>query len=151
MAQLTTKKLAYYDVPTSIKGKGFNTITWVLDPTRLSADVTSGDNILIATIDKNARVVGASIRTTDTDAMDSPGFLQLQITENGVSTAITPPVTSIAANSVAQAQAPPAVDTRYTKTLELVVGGAAINQGCTTGALIIVNCTYDYYKGVLAP
>lgn len=135
MAQISTVALPAYTIPKPVVHGAPRTITTRFSPTELSANVTSGDNILLATLGKLDQVVGGSVRIIGI-AGASLCFVQARITENSVSYNITNPVSATVSGSIGFI-APAPVDSRYVKTWELVVGGGSIDSTATG----IVECT----------
>lgn len=144
MAQISTIALnPTRDIPKSDFDKQGKSITTRFSPTELTANVTSGDNLLIATLPKYARIIEAGVRFLGTSGL-SLSFVTLQSNENSTVTLLTNPLSSTTAGSVPMRVAPPSVDLTYVKTLELLVGGNSIDNTATG----IIECYvhYDQFK-----
>ena len=149
MAQITTAMLLARDVKqyTNSITNIFNTFS----PTVISATVTNGDRVLIATLPANAKIVGASIQLLGTSAVT--GIVHLQTTEpTGNTIALTPTSGAPAAPSVALAtmmtqphvgRVTGTLSVTGTRDLELVVASGSLSV--TNGLIWSVECQYAFF------
>ena len=143
MAQISTVAVSRKNIPKGEVQNQARGISRSFTPTSFSANVTSGDNILICNLDKDARIIGASVSISGAVGL-AGGFCQLRVTENSVSTPLTEPLSTTYAGTVGMTAATPSVDRRYTKTVELLVGGNSIDSTAT--GTIEVTIHHDFYK-----
>lgn len=143
MAQITTVKLPSYNTPKLERVVGARqTITTRFSPTELSASVTSGDSIVLATIPKYARVTGAGLRVVGSVSA-AEGWMQGRILENSTAYVITNPVGGTSSNSGSMVAAPPPVDKSYAKDWEIFVAGNSVLNTAT--GIIEATLVMDYY------
>lgn len=144
MAQITTVALdPTRDIPKTTTRRQARSLTTRFSPTELAANVTSGDNILLATLPKDCRVIEAGVRMLGTSGL-SLSFVTLQHNENSTIVLLCNPLSATTAGSIGMRTAPPSNTTTYVKTLELLVGGNSIDSTATG----IIECFvhYDFYK-----
>lgn len=143
MAQISTVALPQYTIPKTKTSRQARSIVMDFSPTMFTADVTVGDNILIATLPKDARIISAGIRLTGIAGAVN-GFCQLRSTENSVSTAITDPLSTTYSGSILQSVASPAITPTFVKTVELLIGGGSIDR--TTTGIIEITIHHDFLR-----
>lgn len=143
MAQISTVAIPAYTIPKTLTSRQGRSITMDFSPTQLTANVTSGDNILIATLRKDARILDVGVRLVGI-AGTAGAFVTLRTTENSVSSNLTAGLNVTTSGSISMGFASPIVDNRYVKTLELLVGGGSIDSTAT--GLVEVTVHYDFFK-----
>lgn len=142
MAQITTVKLASNTFPKKELSQPFPTITTRFSPTELSADVSSGDAIVLADLPKRARVIGAGVRVIGAVG-EANCFLQAQINENSTTYKITDPLSATYSGSAAMVSAPPPVNDDYIKSWELLIAGGNFDNSAT--GILEATIRYEEY------
>jgi len=143
MAQITTVLLPPYTIPKTKPSQQSRNITMQFSPTELAAAVTSGDTIAIVTLPKDAQVYEGGVRFLGVSGL-SLSYVTLQVNENSTVSQLTNPLSAAAAGSAGMITAPPAVDDRYVKTVELLVGGGSIDNTAT--GICVVSVNYNFYN-----
>lgn len=143
MAQITSAAIPQYTIPKTKTSRQARSIVFDFTPTSFSANVTNGDNILLVTLPKDARIISAGVRVAGAVGTAN-AYVQLQATENSVTTPLTEPMGVSYANAAIQIVASPFVDPTKVKTLELLVGGGSIDRTVTNAIEITLH--HDFLR-----
>jgi len=145
MAQITTAALQPRD--TKVFVGGITPINHSFSPTVISATVTNGDRILIATLPANSKIIGGSMRLTGTSGATAIAHLQV-VGPTGDAISLSPTTGAPAAPSVALSTLmtlphSPVSSVTGTRSLEIVCVSGSISV--TNGMVWYVDAQYQYY------
>lgn len=143
MAQITTVMLAASNQKTYVGS--VTPLYHSFYVTQLSAAVTNGDRILIASLPANARIIGCSIRQDTAQSTTGIMYLRsLEPTSNAIALTPTTMDTSTASSNVMNRQHGPITSVTGTRDLEIDVTTGSIGA-TTANCRIIVTADWVFH------
>ena len=151
MAQITTIATAAADVKVNSGPGAISHFCKAFSPTTLSATVTNGDAVVVATLPANSKIIGGAWRVIGTSAVT--GIVHLQTTEpTGNTIPLTPTSGAPASPSVALVTAMTlphhgvstgVLTATSTRTLDIAVASGTLSV--TNGLIYVVDCYFIPY------